>query len=251
MRSARQVWWSALLCGAMAGACSDALGPSLTLVDDLFAELGDTWSSSTNPVSVSPGITHLTTRPPAMTCRYAVDGERFICPSRRQSGLTSSTSFQLLDAGSIAQPAFIANNTAAVHIVTDVGGILPSAGGPATTLTAQADEIVSGLISGTHTLNGTATSTFTSGSGMDAATYSMVETTSGLVLAARSSANPWPTSGTIVTRVHLGLPASGPLLSTVTSSFDGTRTVTLVIVTGGATQTCTIDLKGATPMVCG
>lgn len=251
MRWARlQVFSSALACGALVGACADAFGPSLNAVDDLFAELDNTWSSSTNPVSVSPGITHLTTRPTAATCAYAVVNQRFVCPTRAQNGLTSSTSYQLVDAAGVPQPAFTPRATAAVHLATDVSGTLPTASGPPTALTARADEVLSGLITGIHTLNGTATSTFTSGSGAAAVTYSMVETTSNLVLGSRDRASPWPSSGTITTKIFSGLPGGPALLSTVTSTFDGTRNVTLVIVTGVVTQTCTIDLKGVAVMKC-
>lgn len=244
-----QMCSSALVCGAFLVACADAVGPSIGVIDELFVELDNTWTVSTNPVSVSPGVAHLTTRPAAAACGYSAATERFVCPSRVLGGITSATSFQLLDAGSTPQ-ASVSDATASVRFLTDVSGVLPSNGSTSTAITAHADAILSGLVSGIHTLNGTQTSTFVNTGGPSIGTYSMVETTSNLVLATSDHASPYPSSGSITTLIFSGLPGAGAPLSTVTSTFNGTHKVTLVISTGGATQTCTIDLTGAAP-ICG
>ena len=251
MRSARFVWiGSAVTCGALAVACADSLSPGIAAVDDLFAELDNAWSVSTNPVSVSPGVTHLTTRPAAVSCAYDVSDARFRCPTRVQNGLTSTTSYQLDDESGMPQPGFVRHSTASIHLVTDVDGFLPSVPGVSTTLVAHADEIMSGLASGLHTLNATAASTFTT-TGTMVATFSSVETTLNLKLASRDQATPYPTSGTITTLLYAGpVAAAAALLSTVTATFNGTPNVSLVIVTGSLTQSCTVDLKSAAALTC-
>jgi hypothetical protein len=109
---------------------------------------------------------------------------------------------------------------------------------------------VSGLISGIRTLNGTLAATFVSVSATATVTSSAVETTSNLVLATRGDATPYPASGSVTTQLFSGLPAGGALLATATSTFNGSRMVTLVIVTNGETLTCAFDLKGVTATTC-
>jgi len=250
MRSARLLCVSALACGALAVACGDAVSPTVSVVDMLFAELDDTWSSSTNPVSVSPGVTHLTNRPSAVACGFNAGTQRFVCPARTQNGLSSTAEFQLLDAGGVPQSTFVNGTTASIRVITDVTGSLPGAGGTTTTMAAHSDEIVSGLISGIHTLNSTGAASFVTASSTNTTTNSALETTSNLVLVIRGDATPYPASGSVITQLFSGLPAAGALLATVTSTFNGTRIVTMVIQTSSLTQTCLIDLKGTTAATC-
>ena len=239
--------WGALLAG-----CSDPVGLSAGAVDDLFSEITATWSSSTNPVSVRPGLTYLATPPAASTCPYNGSTNRFVCPNRTVSGLAFSTSFQLLDGGQAPQTSFDARTSDAIRTFTDVvGKALQVDATTVTTLTARDERVLSGLLSGTHTLNGTGTSTFTTTIGSTTTTTTMLEATADLILAPRGGPLPYPKSGSITTEVYSGIPGAGAtLLATVTSQFNGTQTVTLLIDTSGVMQTCTIDLKGVTPTIC-
>jgi hypothetical protein len=250
MRSARLLCVSALS-GVLAVACSDPVSPTVRALDALFAELDETWRSSTNPVSVSPGVTHLTNRPSSSSCMYSPGTERYVCPTRTQNGLTSSSTFQLLDAGGAAQSTFVSGVTASVVVRTDISGSLVSPDAVTkTTIAGHSTDILSGLIGDVHTLNRTETAAFVFVTDTSSVTNAAVETTSNLVLGQIGSATPYPASGSITTLIFAGLTAAGVLLATVTATFNGTALVTLLILANGVTLTCIIDLSGAKQMTC-
>jgi hypothetical protein len=252
LRPVQRAHLNILAWGALLASCGDPTGPAGATVDDLMLEIADTWESSTNIVSVSPGIAFLASPPAAKTCVYNGSSGRFVCPIRTMSGLTFATAFQLFDGGSAPQTSFNPRTTDAIHTFTDVSGSLPGiSSDTVTTLTTRDDRVLSGLLSGAHTLNGTGTSTFTTTAGSTSSTTTMVETTTDLVLAVRGGPSPHPTSGSIRTLVYSGIPGAGATrLATVTAYFNGTQKVTVVIEAGGVTHTCTIDLKGVAPAVC-
>jgi hypothetical protein len=250
MRSARLLCVGALS-GALAVACSDAVSPTVRALDAFFAELDETWRSSTNPVSVSPAVTHLTNRPSSASCMYSVATERYVCPTRTQNGLTSSSTFQLLDAVGATHSTYSSGVTASIVLRTDISGTLTSSDGVTrTTIAGHSTDILSGLVSGVHILNRTETAAFVFVTDTSSVTNAAVETTSNLVLGQVGSATPYPASGSITTLIFAGLTATGVLLATVTATFNGTALVTLLVLANGVTLTCIVDLSGAQQMAC-
>jgi hypothetical protein len=250
LRSVQSLCTNVLAIALLAG-CSDPVGLSAGAVDDLFAEIIETWTHSTNPVSVRPGLAYLAAPSSARSCRYSGSSRSFVCPIRSLGDMTFATSFQLTNSNNITQSEFDPGSSDALRTTTTVSGRSLTSGTSVSTMTARDSQVLSGLQSGIHALNGTGTSVFTVTNGSTATSTTMVETTADLILGARGTQNPYPTSGSITTLVYSGTSAvAAALLATVTSTFNGTQHVQLRIETGGVTQTCTVDVKAAALVGC-
>src|SRR2546428_1209828 len=97
--------------------------------------------------------------------------------------MTTSWSYQLLDATDTPQAAYNATTTAALRTVSDLSGILSPPGSPLTSsLSAHGDQTISGLLTGTHTVNGTGNSSFIITSSGPTTTVTSTSTITDLVL---------------------------------------------------------------------
>ena len=107
---------------------------------------------------------------------------------------------------------------------------------------------LSGLVTGTHTINGTGTAHLV-GALPDASSFDIRMTSSitSLILPANTTpgAQVWPASGTIVVETLATLTGFPPSTSRLTLMFNGTSKVNVTVTEGGFSQTCQVDL--ATP----
>jgi hypothetical protein len=178
-------------------------------------------------------------------CGYVAASQSFVCPPTTTSGITITQSFTLLNATGAAQSVFDAATTAAVKSSTAVAGTVDQDG---STLTVDAREelTLSGLLTGTHTINGTSTAHIFGTLVLDEAADVDIRITASvanLVLPtnATSGTQSWPVSGTIV--VESSAAFSDFTASTRQSiTFNGTSTVTVTITGGGVSQTCQLNL---------
>jgi hypothetical protein len=244
----------ALACAVLA-ACSDGTSPkpSIVTVDTLLAEvnigqgLGNA-ASGLAGVPMSTGLIRL-----GQDCPYNSVSQSFVCPARTTEGLTFDFYFQLFDASNVPQSAFNPATTAAIRTVSDIAGtIAPINGLPSSTmtLTAHNDQTLSGLLTETHTLNGTGNSAVSSDVGDGPITVTTATTISNLVLPQRGSAKRYPQSGSISSDITSELGPIGSFTMNFTMTFNGTSTVTVTITSDGTTETCTFDLENPTSGTC-
>jgi hypothetical protein len=197
--------------------------------------------------------------PAQANCPYDVSTQRFVCPSVTRSGITTSLYYQLLDASNQPQSAFSPTTTAAIRTVNDVSGTLTTSGttvsgsAPGTLIiTGHGDHTLSGLLTDTHVLNGSSTTTLDIDLKFNDLpvndTFTLAETTTNLVLPKRGSSSPYPQSGSIA--LDLTSAADHTLDSHVVITFDGTNVATIVSTENGMTQTCRVDLTGKTEPQC-
>jgi hypothetical protein len=183
-------------------------------------------------------------------CAYAAASQSFTCPTQTFGDLTVGSSFTLLAANGSPQSAFDSTTTAAVRFDATAAGIIEE--GP-TKLTVEVKQSVtlSGLLTGTHVIDGTGTSKV-SGTIAPASTPIPFTTTTNttithLVLLSCDDMVKWPLSGTITSESSTlvsGLPA---VPSRVEVTFSGTSRVAVVITVAGVTKHCTVDLSMGAP----
>ena len=193
-----------------------------------------------------------TVAPSTSRCPYDSGTGHFVCASATVSGLTLASWYELLDASGQRQAAFDASTTAAIHTVMDMSGTLTtSAVLGNVTMTRHSDQTLSGLLTGSHTLNGTGNSAESFATGGSTTSMTESETINNLVLAAANATAQWPLSGSITTMLGPGSGGSGGVTSQMTLTFNGTSVATMVTATGGVTVTCSIDLANpASPPSC-
>jgi hypothetical protein len=201
---------------------------------------------------------------PALTpaaCVYSPTAKNFVCPTVTVNGLTITYTFTLYDAAGHPQSAADANTTASVRVQTRVkGSVTLPAGGTlgSATVDRTEDMTLSGLLTGKHTLNGTATTTTTGTINVRGATQqfttAQTDKTTDVVLPTLGSTARWPLSGNIASDVTVVLGAGTPTALTAVVhdviTFDGTSTVTVAITSAGLTMSCKIDLTGQKAPVC-
>lgn len=250
-RVARSV--SVLIACAFIVACSDGTGPQDVTVGDLLADVSDgqSFGAAGMAFAGAGAVPQLAAHDPA-ACAFNSGTGTFVCPSTTVNGITISRSFQLLDASGQPQSAYSRATTAAVRTVTDLSGTITSTTGTATTtvtFVAHDDATLSGLLTGTHTLNSSGNSTAAITGGGLTHNVATTQTITNLVLPRRDSETRYPQSGSIATGITVSSAGITHTLQ-VTLTFNGTSTATLVISTGGLSQTCTIDLSrhGAAPV---
>ena len=234
---------------AVLAACGDGTAPKLSpvTVDTLLAELGETQALGT-PGLIFAGPTALGALPTsASACPYNSSNQRFVCAPLIMGGLTTNRYYQLLDAQGAPQGEFNRASTEAFRTVADVEGSIdidiPTDGftlASAITLTVASheDQTLSGLLSGTHTLNGSGNSTLTFVGGGLPGGFTSSWTTSDLVLRKRGIRSKYPQSGSIAVNTSF----DGDVTSIVTMTFNGTSIMTMTIESGGITTTCTVNL---------
>jgi hypothetical protein len=248
-------FWRTVFLGAacvVLAACGDSTAPTqeVAALDDLLSELQVAGSAGAAGLALSGGPVVSTTMPSAAQCPYNSLTQFFVCPNTSNSGLTFTLSYQLLDASGTVQSAFNAATTAAIRTVSDVSGTFTSTGSFASSVTMNGhnDQTLSGLLTGTHTLNGTGNSTSTMDLGGTTGTMTTSSIITGLVLPQRGNPNQYPQAGSIAMDITSNF-GGGPFTSHIVISFDGTSTMTMVMTTNGFTMTCTVDManSSATP----
>lgn len=234
--------------GAIISACSS---DSSVAPNRQPASLDQAWREMTLPLLTGAGSLSGIPAPSIAatlpsSCSYSASTQSFACPSVTVSGLTITRSYTLLDASGRSQPAFDAATTASVRAKTTTVGTINSEG---TSLTIdQTQELtLSGLLTGTHTLDGTSTAqvTGTVKSGLITSTVASAVTTSIVKLvvsSAAAGATAYPASGTIT--VDVVTTTDNALSTTVhfQMTFNGTSKVSVVISSALATTHCTLDL---------
>lgn len=251
-------WRAASLAAAIVvfAACGDSTAPTqeVAAVDDLLSELQVAGSAGSAGLALGGGPVALTTMPSAAQCPFNSLTQFFVCPSTSNSGLTFTLSYQLLDASGTVQSAFNAATTAAIRTVSDVSGTLTSQTAShassitsSVTMNAHNDQTLSGLLTGTHTLNGTGNSTSTMDFGGTTGTMTTSSIIAGLVLPQRGNPNQYPQAGSIAMDLTANF-GGGPFTSHIVMTFDGTSTTTMVMTTNGLTMTCTLNMASSSAM---
>ena len=259
-----------VVAGTVLAGCSGSDAPTAPTagepvnVAQLFGELAP--PGATNALLLSSGLSlPATSAAIGASCPYDAASKSFVCAPVTSSGLTVTTSYQLLDAAGKPQDASAdRRTTAAMHTVSTIAGTLTlppgtgtTAAGPLT-ISGKQDMTLSGLLGSTHTLNGTATTTmrgtFTLGSAVTTLSTATTQTMRNVVYpaaAATASAPQYPTSGTITIDGTSTFGTATPAVTThLEMTFNGTSTATLIMSTGGSTERCTINLATQAPPVC-
>jgi hypothetical protein len=205
-------------------------------VDALLSEVGASQSLSNFGMTLGGAVALSIAAQSSYNCPYSAPSKTFICPDRTVQGLTFKNYYQLLDPSDAPQSAFNTSTTAAIRTVSDVSGTInltvPIA------VTGHNEQTLSGLLTSSHVLNGTGTSTQTMSLTTTPLTLTTAETISNLVQPKNGHKS--PESGTISVEMSSG--TSG-VTSRITMSFNGTSTVTMEMTFGGTTRTCTMDLE--------
>jgi hypothetical protein len=184
-------------------------------------------------------------------CTYAAASQTFVCPTQSESGISLAFSYALLDASGATQSAFKPTATNAVHTIAVLSGTTTELG-PALTIDGRQDLTISGLLSTTHSLNGTSsfhlTGSIPSGTGSGTIPVGFVSKTTITNLVLPTTAGGWPASGTIALEETLdGVTGTDRVLLT----FNGTSKITMVFTAStGHVQHCTMDLSKGAAVAC-
>lgn len=233
-----------LLTGAFVIGCqSDStVGPSNNRPADLNAALKAFNFSAFS--ALVPGGDISTTASPATSsdgCAYTAQSQSFICATVSGTGFTAAQSFTLLDASGAPQSKW-GDNIAAIRMKA-----LASGTNSGQSFDAQTDLTLSGLITGVHMLDGTATSRTVSGTGSSQTTVNAATTLTGLVLPnSTDGANALPKAGTINAAVSTTTGGSTQTAQ-VQMTFNGTSKVAMVVTVNGLTIRCTVDVTASNP----
>jgi hypothetical protein len=180
-------------------------------------------------------------------CTYTAASQSFVCPALNESGISIAFSYALIDASGAAQSAFGPTTTNSVRATSVVSGTTTELGAPLT-IEGRQDLTISGLLSTTHTLNGTSSfhlsGTVLSGTGGTPVAVGIVSKTTFTNLVLPSTAGAWPASGSILLEETLdGVSGTDRIQLT----FNGTSKLALVFTaSSGRVSHCTMDLgKGA------
>lgn len=247
----------ATVAGTLVGCSDNPTGPGSPKVPDVAALLAEMSSSTLSGATAiaSPRLGPASNSSPVDPgrCQYSAATGFFDCPTVTINGLTFTRSFRLIDDAGNAQSKPDAH-TSALETKTTVDGTVSTTmpGGPGGissstnfTLHGNDDETLSGIQTGTHTLNGTSVTsmngTMQLGTDMFPIDQTANETTSNLVLPNAKAGQRWPQSGTITIETLLGTDPSGDTSKTVIT-FNGTSIVTITSTSFGGTITCHVDL---------
>jgi len=237
--------WLTVGCAILSACSGDSTAPKVPEItlDTLFNEVGSVATFGAGGLALGGGMPSTAVLPKAGACPYNSSNKRFECPATTANGLTVTMYYQLLDASNNPLSSFDATKVAAIHTVSDVSGAMASpVGSPlsAITLTGHDDGTISGLLTTTHTLSstGTTTETFTA----NGVTFNIsTAQTTNLQFLKTGTPNQYP-KGTMsmdITSSSTGTPVR---TSHITMTFDGTSKMTMVLTSGGFTETCTLDM---------
>ena len=183
----------------------------------------------------------------AASCAFSPAAQSFICPTAEANGLMINQSFTLLTASGATQSAF-GVTTESVRSNTVVSGSVAQDGA---TLTVDSEEqlTLSGLVTGTHSINGSATAHLAGSlfEGSDLEIF-MTSSIAKLVIPASTTggAQRWPVSGTIVVETSALLTGFPTSITRLTLTFNGTSKVNVTVTEDGVSRTCQQDLATST-----
>jgi hypothetical protein len=247
---------TAAVVATLAGCGSDSpTGPGDTATDlaPVLAEIstGSAASFSGAPVgAVSAGSATAAWVP--SSCAFSSSTKAFACPAVTLNGVTIARSFFLYDASGTALSAWDPKTTASVRTVTDVSGTLsppPNFSG-SINVSRHDDITLSGLLTGTHTLNGAGSghsdAQLTNTQGTNRLVVDETSKTTNLVLPGKGANSVFPQSGTIelnqTLTVTLGSNAPTTAMMREVFTFDGTSVVSIDFTVGGTTRNCKLNL---------
>jgi hypothetical protein len=230
-------------------ACQDSTAPAVTVSADLESLLAESISGQSlgGSAMLASGVPFIgAAAMPRGTCGFDASSSLFVCPrsATPADGITSQTSFQLLDGVNTPLRAYDAAKIAAIRTISDVNGTMSlGSSSLSISVTAHNDATLSGLLpsGAAHALNATGTSDMTLTTGSLTSNAKMSTTIKDLVLPRSADSNPYPVSGTITTESVFDNPNAAPMR--VIMTFNGTSVATVAITTRGATQNCTMDLS--------
>jgi hypothetical protein len=236
-----------LLAGAFAIGCSSdsSTAPSSSHPASLDAALKE---FSFSNLSAFVALSASTSASPATSssgCNYNSTTQSFVCTTTSGASITASQSFQLLDGSGTPQSKW-GDNVAAIHMKASASGTSNDASG-VKSFEAATDLTLGGLITGVHTLDGTATSRAVSGTGSSQQVMSTSVIFAGLVLPnANEGANAYPKAGT-VTASAVTTSNGTTVNASIQMKFNGTSNVPMVFVYNGITVSCTVNLASSNP----
>lgn len=253
--------------GAACGSDSPTAPQSQTKTLDVNALLGQIAAGDLTQNSGAQAALSLPTAfglslPSATSCAFDASSQGFVCAPATVGGFQVALSYWLYDAAGHALQVADASKTASIRTVTDLSGSLAPPSGPGVTgsssLTSHSDMTLSGLLSDTHTLNGTSNSHYDVSFSGTTQLRSVMDDTSHtanvMVPATATNGAYWPTAGTITSDMHVvTTSASLPAITSRTHSvltFLGAGKVKLDLTVSGVTSTCTFDFSSRTPPVC-
>lgn len=235
----------ALLALTASSSCRDAFAPSINELDFLLADADRAWIC---PAATSLSIAHTPKVPmriDADLCAYDGRTQTFVCPQRFWNYLTFELSYQLLDASGNPLAEYDASTVASVRTVTSVTGKVTFTASRSQQIDAAGERILSGLLSGEPTVNGTERAMYimTEASRMDTA---YTETSTVNLRLPPNHAPGFP-SGTIVSHYFSAPPrADSRPDRTFTMTFGGSQIATLVWSSEGYASVCGFDIaRGA------
>jgi len=241
----------ALALATLAGACgsdsSTAPNVQPVTLDQALAELS-TPAVSSIAASFDAGAPTLPALA-ASSCTYQAATQSFACTPIVANGVTVNQSFTLLDGSGAKQSAFDQATTSAVRANTSVAGTIQD-GVDQLTIDGQQELTLSGLRTGTHTLDGTSTMHVVTAGSLDS-DETVAVTITGLKLPRPTTdgTRSWPSAGTIAAQITTTLSDFPAETFQATATFNGTSKVkvTISIPGGGVATSCTIDLAADRP----
>lgn len=227
-------------------ACGHGTGPAASSesVDMLLSELNSVQAIGGMGMAIGGQLSPTAPTQSPSACLYSASSSRFVCPARTAGGLTFRSSYQLLDAAGRPQAEFSATTTAAIRTISEMLGTLGAVAGVTSGITVESrgEQVLSGLLTGTHIVNGIVNSTHTMTVAERTFTTIARSTTTDLVMPRRGSGSHWPQSGSIASEIETG----DGYASRTRMTFNGTSIVTLELTTAAGTRTCTVDLQNPT-----
>ena len=234
-----------LLVGAFAIGCSSdsSISPSSSRPANLDAALKEFSFSSLS--ALVPGSTSASPATSSSGCTYSAVTQSFVCTATSGSSVTATQSFTLFDASGAPQSKW-GDNIAAIRMKASASGTSNDASG-VKSFEAATDLTLSGLITGVHALDGSATSRTVSGTGSNQQVVTTSATFAGLVLPnASEGINAFPKAGTI-TASAVTTSNGSTVNASVQMTFNGTSSVPMVVTVNGITVRCTVNLASSNP----
>ncbi len=196
-------------------------------------------------------------RPPAdATCAFNAGTGRLECTGTH-NGLTIVRSASFLDVGGATQTAFDSVTTNTINTRIRVTGTLTRRDGATSTVDNESDRTVTGLADGSaqRTVNGTSrgqeSTAGTNDNGAFSAERTAGDTVENVVIPVVDGKPSYPTAGTIIRSMRVGLTVAGGAPTTKSRreviTFDGSSTATIVITHDGVTRTCQLPLPKGRP----
>jgi hypothetical protein len=252
MSSNRFVRASLVAVCAFAASCGESTAPvPPASVDELLGDISTTSAVAEPALAMGGGFAPAAAMPAnASACPFNATTKFFVCANHTVNGLTFGVSYQLLDGSDTPLSQFNAATVASLRTVSDISGTL-NQGSTNVTMQGHNDQKLSGLLTGTYTLNGTATNNATvAQTGQQTVTVNTTQTITNLVLPKRGTDEKYPKSGTIA--MTTGVTGGTSATINITMTFDGTSIVKIAMTTAGVTTNCTMDMSKASPVpACG